>query len=167
MKLEEKIALLRKQKGWSQEELAFRLDVSRQSVSKWETGDSLPDLDKIIKLSDVFEVSTDYLLKEEVAAPIEAETFESLRGMEYLAEEKNKDSDIRERKRKLSAFEDIYWSIVLGAYLIWSFLSGEWGDTWIIWPIAGAVFGLIEGFIRLFYKKKGPNNMKGKEKKDD
>ena len=71
MKLEEKIALLRKQKGWSQEELAFRLDVSRQSVSKWEMGDSLPDLDKIIKLSDIFGVSTDYLLKDEPKEPVE------------------------------------------------------------------------------------------------
>lgn len=71
MKLEEKIALLRKKQGWSQEELAFRLDVSRQAVSKWEMGDSLPDLDKIIKMSDLFGCTTDYLLKE---AETECET---------------------------------------------------------------------------------------------
>ena len=65
MKLEEKIALLRKRNGWSQEELAFRLDVSRQAVSKWEMGTSVPDLDKIIKMSELFSVSTDYLLKDE------------------------------------------------------------------------------------------------------
>lgn len=65
MTLAEKIALLRKQKGWSQEELADKMDISRQSVSKWESGQSVPDLDKIIKISDIFAVSTDYLLKEE------------------------------------------------------------------------------------------------------
>ncbi len=65
MSLGEKITLLRKQKGWSQEELADRLDISRQSVSKWESNASVPDLDKIIKLSVIFSVSTDYLLKDE------------------------------------------------------------------------------------------------------
>lgn len=65
MTLAEKIALLRKQKGWSQEELADKMDISRQSVSKWESAQSVPDLDKIIKISNIFAVSTDYLLKEE------------------------------------------------------------------------------------------------------
>lgn len=66
MRLEGKIMLLRKQKGWSQEQLAEQLGISRQSVSKWESGASVPDLDKIIKLSQIFDVSTDYLLKEEI-----------------------------------------------------------------------------------------------------
>lgn len=66
MILSEKICNLRKQKGWSQEELAEKLDISRQSVSKWENGTSIPDLDKIIKLSELFDVSTDYLLKDEI-----------------------------------------------------------------------------------------------------
>lgn len=65
MILAEKIMTLRKQRGWSQEELAVRLNVSRQSVSKWESGASMPDLDKILKLSEIFGVSTDYLLKED------------------------------------------------------------------------------------------------------
>ena len=60
-----KIALLRKQNGWSQEELAEKCNVSRQSVSKWESTTSVPDLDKILKLSEIFGVSTDYLLKDE------------------------------------------------------------------------------------------------------
>lgn len=65
MNLTEKIIMLRKQKGWSQEGLAEQLDISRQSVSKWESGASVPELDKIIKMSNLFGVSTDYLLKEE------------------------------------------------------------------------------------------------------
>lgn len=69
MVLGEKIALLRKQKGWSQEDLAERLDISRQSVSKWESGTSVPDLDKIIKVSELFQVSTDFLLKDETDIP--------------------------------------------------------------------------------------------------
>lgn len=62
--LSEKIINLRKSRGWSQEELAERLDVSRQSVSKWESGISNPDLDKIVAMSTLFGVSTDYLLKD-------------------------------------------------------------------------------------------------------
>lgn len=69
MILADKIALLRRQQGWSQEELANQLDVSRQAVSKWESGASIPDLDKILKLSALFEVSTDYLLKNELEQP--------------------------------------------------------------------------------------------------
>ena len=67
MILAEKIVNLRKKMGWSQEELAEQLGVSRQSVSKWESEQSLPDMDKIVKMSTVFSVSTDYLLKDELS----------------------------------------------------------------------------------------------------
>ena len=59
MILADKIMQLRKQKGWSQEELAEKLGISRQSVSKWESGMSVPDLDKILKLGELFAGSTD------------------------------------------------------------------------------------------------------------
>ena len=64
MTLGEKICMLRTGKGLSQEDLAQRLEVSRQSVSKWETGQSVPDLEKIIKLADLFGVSVDELVRE-------------------------------------------------------------------------------------------------------
>ena len=67
MILAEKIMNLRKRCGWSQEELAEKLGVSRQSVSKWESGMSIPDMEKIIKMSGVFGVSTDFLLKDEIS----------------------------------------------------------------------------------------------------
>lgn len=64
MTLAEKILHLRTQQGLSQLELAERLGVSRQSVSKWETGQSVPDLDKLIKLSDLFGITVDELVRE-------------------------------------------------------------------------------------------------------
>lgn len=64
MILADKIIMLRKKNGWSQEELAEKLNVSRQSVSKWESGLSVPDLNKIVGMSALFGVSTDYLLKD-------------------------------------------------------------------------------------------------------
>lgn len=65
MILADKIIELRKKSGYSQEELAEKMGVSRQSVSKWEGSLSIPDLDKILLLSEIFGVSTDYLLKDE------------------------------------------------------------------------------------------------------
>lgn len=65
MILADKIIELRKKSGLSQEELAEKMNVSRQSVSKWEGAQSIPDLDKILALSKIFGVSTDYLLKDD------------------------------------------------------------------------------------------------------
>ena len=62
----DKLILLRKKAGWSQEELAEQMDITRQSVSKWEGAQSVPDLEKMIRLSELFGVSTDYLLKDEI-----------------------------------------------------------------------------------------------------
>ncbi len=64
MTLGEKIFRLRTEQGFSQETFGEKLGVSRQSVSKWETDQSVPELDKIVAISSLFEVSTDYLLKE-------------------------------------------------------------------------------------------------------
>lgn len=66
MILAEKIVMLRKKNGWSQEDLAEKLDISRQSVSKWESGTSIPDLERIVNMSQLFGVTTDYLLKDEI-----------------------------------------------------------------------------------------------------
>lgn len=66
MKLAEKIQRLRKQNNFSQEELADRLGVSRQSISKWESELSMPEIDKIVQLSELFGVTTDFLLKDAV-----------------------------------------------------------------------------------------------------
>ncbi len=78
MILADKIVPLRKKAGWSQEELAEQLGVTRQSVSKWEGAQSIPDMDKVVQMSRLFGVTTDYLLKDELeeqtAAPVEEES---------------------------------------------------------------------------------------------
>ena len=73
MILADKIIRLRKKNGWSQEDLAEKMNVSRQAVSKWESAQTVPDLEKILMLGDLFGVTTDYLLKDE----IESEEFSS------------------------------------------------------------------------------------------
>lgn len=66
MILADKIIRLRKKNGWSQEELANKMNVSRQAVSKWEAAQTTPDLEKILQLGNLFGVTTDYLLKDEL-----------------------------------------------------------------------------------------------------
>lgn len=68
MNLSNTITALRRQHGWSQEDLAARLGVSRQSVSKWESGTSVPELERIIELSRIFGISTDALLLDDTPA---------------------------------------------------------------------------------------------------
>ena len=66
MILADKIIENRKKNGWSQEELAVKLDVSRQSVSKWEGAQAIPDMKKIIQMAELFGVTTDYLLRDDI-----------------------------------------------------------------------------------------------------
>ena len=66
MILADKIIEERKKNGWSQEELANKLGISRQAVSKWESAGSIPDLQRILQMSELFGVTTDYLLKDEI-----------------------------------------------------------------------------------------------------
>jgi len=65
MTLAEKIVSLRKAHGWSQEDFAEKLNVSRQAISRWENGTALPDAQNVLQISKLFEVSTDYLLNED------------------------------------------------------------------------------------------------------
>ncbi len=65
MKFNEKLVMLRKQNNLSQEQLAEQLNVARQTVSKWELGETTPEMDKLIKMSEIFKNSLDELMKEE------------------------------------------------------------------------------------------------------
>ena len=88
----EKLQVLRKSRGLSQEQMAEVLEVSRQAVSKWELNASMPDADKIVETSRRFSVSTDYLLKDE----LEADTAAPATGVSDWAERKGNE-DARRR----------------------------------------------------------------------
>lgn len=68
MILADKILALRKSNGWSQDELAEKMNVSRQSISKWEGAAAIPDINRILELAKIFGVTTDYLLKDDIEA---------------------------------------------------------------------------------------------------
>lgn len=109
MILADKIINLRKKNSWSQEELAEKLGVSRQSISKYEGAQSIPDMDKILKLSKIFGVTTDYLIKDEI------EDAEFL-GQDY-EETKTKKVSMEQASEYLSLREISSKNIALGVSL--------------------------------------------------
>lgn len=157
MILAQKIAEQRKKNGWSQEELAEKLSVSRQSVSKWESAQSVPDLNRILKLAEIFGVTTDYLLKDEI------ETIQNVVDFETADNEKNvrkvtmeeADEFIHYRKKTAPVIESVmrvYWLIFVAIYLAASFLTGRWDITWVVWPVAGVLCPVVQSVTKMIVR---------------
>lgn len=168
MTIGEKIYKLRSDKSISQETMAFDLGVSRQAVSKWETDQSLPDLDKIKLLSDYFEVSIDYLVKD-----IEIEKVnQTIENVPIIEEETNKKYDINKIKRivrimlKTSiALTIMYFVYYLICVFVQSYIL-EFGKNWtFVFPTVDFIKKLIQcsfviviAFITLKRLKKDTSN---------
>ena len=121
-----KLVKLRKQAGLSQEELADKLGLSRQAVSKWERAEASPDTDNLICLAKLYNVSLDDLLSTED----DPETIIK----EQVKKEDEKHLDpVERRKRQIEwAISGIVWSLFIIAYLLLGFLLGMWGTMWIL-----------------------------------
>ena len=149
--LAEKVMLLRKQRGWSQEELAEHLGISRQSISKWESGISIPDIDRIIKMSDLFGVSTDYLLKEQIEFEEnkrEDQTNENIKISKAIEVSDEEVNDFINLTKKASIRIAAVISLFILSPIIFVFLLGisEYGNSNITENMAsgiGATFLLI------------------------
>ena len=122
--LSENLKVLRKQKGFSQEELAVRVNVARQTVSKWEKGLSVPDADTVIKLAEVFGVSVSELLGEEIKdAEAKLEVAEQLSKLNALLA-------IQMQRRQQ------FWSTVfkiVGVIILLAFVAAiypKWTEIW-------------------------------------
>lgn len=113
MILADKIINERKKLGWSQEELADKLDVSRQAVSKWESAQSTPDLNRILKMAEVFGVSTDFLLKDEMEE-VPAPGTETVIHETYIVKENVKSVSLEEATTFLGVVENSAPKIALG-----------------------------------------------------
>lgn len=218
MILGEKIAQLRRKNGWSQEELADKMEVSRQAVSKWESNQTTPDLERILRLSSLFGVTIDYELGEfraenDVNDMVRARKMQFrstyLRGnligvclcilsplalfsgilsesdftqvlllcvtlllagmgvvsfilvgvrwasMERLLREgdftaRTQSGTRMRRERFDEQLSYAYWLLATTIYLAWSFLTNDWGRTWIVWPVAGVLFGAIRILVGAF-----------------
>ena len=102
MKLPEKIIKHRKVNGWSQEDFAEKMDVSRQAISRWENGTALPDAQNILQISKLFHVTTDYLLNDD---------YESDRDIPAVQTEAKKTEDLFLKKKRLHLIAAICFTI--------------------------------------------------------
>ncbi len=139
MILADKITALRKKAGWSQEELAEQLGVTRQSVSKWEGAQSVPDMDKVVQMSRLFGVTTDFLLKDE------------------LSEEEDYTRENKAKSPVIGAVSGIYWLLVTAVYLLYTFGpmgNGQPKYSWFIWAVAGVLFGAVMLVVKLIARRK-------------
>ena len=118
MTLGEKIQILRKQKGMTQDQLADILNVSRQAVSKWETNESQPDIERLIEIGNLFNVSTDYLIKDGYASdPIKRTR---------VAEKESL------RNSRIFFLVSAVYSLGTGVFLLLGFVWGLWHPGWIV-----------------------------------
>lgn len=135
----DKITALRKKAGWSQEELAEQLGVTRQSVSKWEGAQSVPDMDKVVQMSRLFGVTTDFLLKDE------------------LSEEEDYTRENKAKSPVIGAVSGIYWLLVTAVYLFCTFGpmgNGQPKYSRFIWAVAGVLFGAVMLVVKLIARRK-------------
>jgi len=119
MEFNNKLYELRKQKGFSQEELANRLNVSRQTISKWEVGDSTPDMEKLVAISDLFEVSLDELVKGE--EPKLAEPSEQIVKSDFYSDIKEQVLTVDNKKKAKKGIKIA--GIILGIFVLIDVIS--------------------------------------------
>lgn len=122
MEFAEKITTLRKSRDLTQEQLAERLGVSRQSVSKWENGSVIPDVEKIIELSRIFDVTLDYLLKPSEIDELSVKT--------ELLEQQQKELLIREERRTRIVRAAMYSISIYLIFLAVYFIGRYYFETW-------------------------------------
>lgn len=123
----DKLIELRKKNGFSQESFAEKMGVSRQAVSKWESAQSVPDLDKILKMSELFSVTTDYLLKDSIEN-VETIDSEDTILRKVTLEDANKFIKIRKENVKIKILGILMFFLSpMPLLLIWS--HGEWYES--------------------------------------
>ncbi len=158
MILADKIIDLRKKNGMSQEDLAEKMDVSRQSVSKWEGAQSVPDLNKILRMSEIFGVSTDYLLKDDIETAELSESDENVPPLRRVGMEQAQQSAAA--AKKCSVKTALATALCIAAptpFIMLGALSERYGDivavpglalTLVIISIAVAVFIKTDSIMR-------------------
>lgn len=158
MILADKITALRKKAGWSQEELAEQLGVTRQSVSKWEGAQSVPDMDKVVQMSRLFGVTTDFLLKDELSEEEPApEGCVNHSAMQALLEEEDYTRENKAKSPVIGAVSGIYCLLVTAVYLFYTFGpmgNGQPKYSWFIWAVAGVLFGAVMLVVKLIARRK-------------
>ena len=130
MDISEKILQLRKASNMTQEQLAERVSVSRQSVSKWEGGQAVPELDKLLGLSKVFNVTTDYLLRPSELDELSIKTEILEKKQQELIEQAER---ANKKKHNILSCAAVYTAALAAAILL-HLISWEWDFLWNVFP---------------------------------
>jgi len=154
MTVGEKIHVLRKQSGMSQEQLAEKITVSRQAISKWELGESLPDIDNIVQISKIFDVSTDYLLKqgasvyttsEYVNEPVARGNSNSSQSQQPHQEPEVYTYDEDDEPLTYNEYlDEMVWSVAVIVYLILGFVFNLWHPGWIVFLLTTPIYLVLK-----------------------
>lgn len=154
MDLAEKLLNLRKANGLTQEQLAEKLGVSRQSVSKWESGQAVPELDKVIAICEVFHVTADYLLKPSDMDILSVKTKMLEKQQKNLEDEIHK----KERKRNIILGCVAIYLIAFAVIMLIERIKWEIDFLWNIFPgitLDAIVFCIATAGAVIFYMKSG------------
>lgn len=116
MEFNNRLYELRKQRGFSQEELAGKLNVSRQTISKWEVGDSTPDMEKLMAISDLFDISLDELVSGKT--PVVTKDSQTSSSMAQILEEKILTSENKKKTKKGLKIAGIITAVILAVDVI-------------------------------------------------
>lgn len=145
MNMSDKIIKHRKANGWSQEDFAEKLNVSRQAISRWENGTALPDAQNILQISKLFHVTTDYLLNED---------YESDRDIPVVKTATQETEDLYSKKRRLHLLAAICFTIAWFCALMGVVNSTNNVQLGLsCFTIVLCVFNAITQFV-LFFKKR-------------
>ncbi len=139
MKLSDKIIKLRKVNGWSQEELAEKLNVSRQAISRWENGTALPDVNNILQLSKLFNVTTDYLLNEDYSSDNDIPCVKEVRNILNFQ---------KARHGKCYLIASLLWLLSAG---VWLFQAINWLE--IIYCVLAVIHAILALVNIILYEK--------------
>ena len=143
-----KLYRLRKNAGLSQEALADKLGVSRQAVSKWECGESLPDTDNLITVSKLFGASLDELVgNTESDEPLIRDAELACENTEKRGTDTQNEESSYEKKKRIviKVFSSLpYFILVTIAFLLWGFLAGGWRVAWTLFVTIPVYDSLIE-----------------------
>ena len=147
--IQENLKVLRLKKGMSQEELAVRIHVVRQTVSKWEKGQVIPEVEKIVELSKVFDVTVDYLLKPSEIDELSVKT--------EILEQQQKQMLVREQKRTQISKNIMYsigiYLIFFAVYFIGHFYFEIWNASVILAELLIATAIVVFVWVRSFSDK--------------
>lgn len=140
MSFSENLYYLRKREGISQEELAEKLGVSRQAVSKWETGDAFPETEKIIMLCDRYGVTMDALMRGDVnEQPTEKQASEEQSAAASEPVQTEDDEDEKEDTVAQKIAQSVVWLCAVLVYLVLGVFGDLWHPAWILFVFTPAI----------------------------